>query len=301
VLLFTALFHDAGKPATTHFDAESGHTRSPRHAQIGAEIARRVLRDLGCELTLREEIVSLVRYHGRPPYLLEKGQPEREVITLSWLANNRLLYLFALADYRGRECRSSTRPEDTLHLWKLVAEEQGCFERPYPFANEQARFLYFRERLSSLHYVPREDFRSRVTLVSGLPGAGKDTWLARHRSSLPVVSLDEIRTDLEVEPTENQGGVIQLARERCREYLRAGVDFAFNATNITRQMRQRWTHLFEDYNARIEIIYLEPPVKTILAQNKNRDKSVPESVIWRLIERVEPPNAAEGHEYSLHG
>src|SRR5574341_342579 len=33
-----------------------------------------------------------------PPYLLEKPDPEREVISLSWLVNNRLLYLFAIAD-----------------------------------------------------------------------------------------------------------------------------------------------------------------------------------------------------------
>src|SRR5688572_12797151 len=49
-LLFTALFHDSGKPATTALDPETGRTRSPRHAVVGAEIARRVLRELECDL-----------------------------------------------------------------------------------------------------------------------------------------------------------------------------------------------------------------------------------------------------------
>src|SRR5262245_43500638 len=44
-LLFTALFHDAGKPATTVTDPQTGRTRSPKHALAGVEIARRVLRE----------------------------------------------------------------------------------------------------------------------------------------------------------------------------------------------------------------------------------------------------------------
>jgi putative nucleotidyltransferase with HDIG domain len=98
-LLFTALFHDAGKPATTVLDPETGRTRSPRHALVGAEIARRVLRELECDLVTREEIAALVRFHGRPPFLLEKENPEHEVIAwrsfiwsrpspLSWTRTN---------------------------------------------------------------------------------------------------------------------------------------------------------------------------------------------------------------------
>ena len=120
-LLFTALFHDSGKLATTTLDPETGRRRSPKHALVSTEIARRALRGLGCDLQTREEIASLVRYHGRPPYLLEKQNPEREVISLSWLVSNRLLHLFALADTRGRHAAEMTRPEENLHLWKLVA------------------------------------------------------------------------------------------------------------------------------------------------------------------------------------
>ena len=298
-LLFTALFHDTGKPATTVLDPDTGRTRSPKHALTGTEIARRVLRELECDLVTREEIAALVRFHGRPPFLLEKEKPEHEVISLSWIVNNRLLYLFALADTRGRHAKEMSRPEENLHLWKLVAEERGCFVRPYPFANDHARFLFYRDRLSSLHYTPREDFRSTVTLMSGLPGAGKDAWLARHRPALPVVSLDAIRTELDVDAKDNQGTVIQSAREQCREHLRARRDFAFNATNITRQMRGRWIELFADYSARVEVVYIEPPLQTILMQNKRRTDSVPEKVIERLLEKLEPPTITECHALTI--
>lgn len=295
VLKFTALLHDVAKPLTTEVDSNTGRVTSPKHAVKGEHVARAVLRDLECDLATREEIARLVRYHGRPAFLLEREEPTHEVVRLSWLVNNRLLYLFALADTRGRDTDSMTRPEENLHFWKLMAEEADCWQQPFPFANDQARFQLFRQREPNLHYVPHEEFSCHVTVMSGLPGSGKDSWLARNQPDLPVLSLDDIRGELDVEPTDNQGQVAQLARERCRELLRAGTSFAFNATNTMKQTRGRWLDLFADYNARIEIVYIEPPLAVILDQNKRRNRSVPESVIRELAKKCEPPTWTEAH------
>ena len=295
VLLSTALFHDSGKPLTSQVDPSTGRITSPKHAIRGEHLARTVLRDLGCDLTTREEIARLVRFHGRPAFLLEKPDPAREVVSLSWLVGNKLLYLFALADTRGRTTAQMRRPEETLHLWRMVAQENGCFDRLYPFLNEHARFLYYRQEHPNLHYAPFEDFRCTVTMMSGLPGSGKDTWLAANRPELPVVSLDALRSDLGVGPTDDQGGVIQAAQERCRELLRSGRSFAFNATNLLRQTRRRWIDLFADYGARIEIVYVEPPMTVILDQNRRRGRPVPEEVIRRLADKCEPPTPTECH------
>jgi len=192
-----------------------------------------------------------------------------------------------------------TRPEENLHYWKLQAEELDCFERPYPFVNDHARFSFFCQHQRNLHYVPHEDFSCQVTVMCGLPGSGKDTWLSTHRGELPVVSLDEIRRELGVDPKDNQGDVVQIARERCRQHLRSKTSFAFNATNILKQTRQRWLELFADYNARIEIVYVEPPFDRLLQQNKTRSKSVPEQVIKKLATKYEPPTWTEGHSLIL--
>ncbi|HRI16154.1 MAG TPA: hypothetical protein PLX89_24415 [Verrucomicrobiota bacterium] len=61
---------------------------------------------------------------------MEKEKPEHEVISLSWQVNNRLLYLFALVDTRERHAKEMPRPKEDLHLWKLVAQERGCFAGP---------------------------------------------------------------------------------------------------------------------------------------------------------------------------
>ncbi len=299
VLIFTALMHDVAKPLTTAVDPQTGHIRSPKHAVKGEHIARQVLRDLECDLHTREEIARLVRFHGRPAFLAERADPAHEVAKLSWLVNNRLLYLFALADTRGRTTASMKRPEEDLHFWKLQAEELGCFETPYSFATPHARYTFFHHPEPNLHYTPHEAFSCKVTLMAGLPGAGKDTWIAANRGDLPVIALDDIRRELKVQPTEDQGRVAQLAYERCRELLRQGTSFVHNATSTMRTTRSRWLKLFAQYNAGIEIVYIEPQFETLLRQNKQRQSPVPEKVLRKLAGRCEPPTWLECHHLTI--
>jgi predicted kinase len=295
VLFFTALFHDSGKPMTSQVDPVTSRITSPKHAVKGEHLARSVPRDLGCDFTTREEVARLVRFHGRPAFLQEKPEPSHEVICLFWLVSNKLLYLFALADTRGRTTAEIGRSEEDVHLWRLVAEENGCADRPYPFANDHARFLFYREAKPNPLYVPFEAHRCTVTMMSGLPGSGKDAWLAANLPDLPVVSLDDVRVDLRVDATDDQGEVIQVARRRCRELLRSGRSFAFNATNLLRQTRQRWIDLFAGYEARIEVVYVETPLPVILDRNRRRERPVPEKIVRGLADRCEPPTWTEAH------
>lgn len=299
VLLFTALFHDSAKPLTSQTDPENGRVTSPKHAVKGEFVARNTLRQLRCKLSVREQICRMVRYHGRPAFLLEKESPANEIIRMSWLVENRLLYLFALADTRGRVTQSFSRPEENLHYWKLQAEELNCFRQPYPFANDHARFLFFRNSDPDIHYVPHEEYRCQATLVCGLPGSGKDSWIAKLGGEGPVISLDEVRAQVGCEPTENQGQVIHLAREKCRELLRAEKSFIFNATNTVKQTRSKWIDLFADYGAQIKIVYVEPAIEKLLEQNRSRTQSVPESVVLKLAEKCEPPTWLESHQLEL--
>ena len=298
-LVMTALFHDAAKPLTTAIDPATGHVVSPKHAVKGEVLARSVLREAGCDLATRERIAKLVRYHGRPAFLLERDEPLHEVVWLSWLVSNRLLHLFALADTRGRRTASTDRAESVVNLWQETSEEAGCYAQPYPFANDAVRLAFAHAETPSLHATAAPHARCTVTMLAGPPGAGKDTWLARHHPDLPVVALDELRRELGVDPTDNQGRVVQLGLERSREHLRAGRSFAFNATNLTGQVRRRWTGLFLDYDARVELTYLEPPLRTLRRRNAGRGAAVPESVLHALVEKAEPPTAWEAHEMRL--
>ena len=135
-------------------------------------------------------------------------------------------------------------------------------------------------------------------MMSALPGSGKDTHIARHFPDLPVLSLDDIRRAHRIDPADKKtaGRVIQLGKEQARQYLRDQQDFVFNATNLTRELRGKWTQLFADYRARICISYLEVPWQQLLRQNKQREHSVPETVIRRLLSKLEIPFYDEAHE-----
>lgn len=93
----------------------------------------------------------------------------------------------------------------------------------------------------------------------------------------------------------NQRRVLQAARERAREYLRAEQDFIWNGTNISRNLRAKPLSLFRDYNARTKIVYIETSPTSLLSQNNNRKDMAPCTVIKKLIRKLEPPQDWEAH------
>jgi predicted kinase len=40
-------------------------------------------------------------------------------------------------------------------------------------------------------------------------------------------------------------------------------------------------------------VYLDTPIETVIAQNRGRTRVVPESVIYRFLEKLEPPDETE--------
>ncbi len=131
--------------------------------------------------------------------------------------------------------------------------------------------------------------------MSGLPGAGKDAWLAARRPGLPVVALDDIRDRLELEPGAGGSAVIAAARERARELLRRGEPFAWNATNISRHLRESLVNFLTRYPARVHLVYLEVNAAAQEQRNRARERAVPAAAIERMLGRWAPPSPAEAH------
>lgn len=304
VLFATALLHDICKPDTTKVEAD-GRVRSPGHSVRGVYKARRILAEdpafgpLGTPFEVREQILGLVRWHGLPANFVDKPDPVRALLGARLTTRFDLLALFAEADHRGRIC---TAPEDTLdrvRMFPEYAREVGCWDTPYPFANDHSRFEYFRTVTAhpTLHLF--DDTVCEVTMMAGLPGSGKSTWIATHRPGADVISLDDIREELDVDPTDDQAAVVALAYERARELLRQGRGFVWNATSVSRMLRGKLIDLAAGYRARLRIVYVEPPIPVIRRQNKDRAKVVPESAWNRMFDRLDVPTLAEAHAVEL--
>ena len=292
LLFMAALLHDVAKPVCTRRE-EDGRITSRGHSRRGAIMARAILWRMGVPFAVREQIAALVRWHQSPFHLIERDDAARLAITISQTARCDWLAMLATADATGRVSPDQRRLLENVALFREFCGDLGCLERAYPFASDHSRVRYFRSAGRDPTYLAHDDTRCEVTLLSGLPGAGKDSWLRERRPELPTVSLDALRVELEIAPTDAQGAVIARARELAREYLRAGRDFAWNGTNLSRALREQCLSLFADYRARVRIVYLEVPEARLRRQNRERAGAVPEAVLERLLDRWEVPDLTE--------
>src|SRR5262249_5219057 len=155
------------------------------------------------------------------------------------------------ADVRGRVCSDSAELLERVALFGLFAEELACWDHPRAFASDHSRLRYFRTPGADPDYAAFDDTVCTVTLMAGLPGAGKDTWIREHMTDIPVIALDDIRHELGVGATGNQGEVVMTAKARARDYLRRRQSFIWNATNVIRARRSQLIDLFTAYHARV--------------------------------------------------
>lgn len=300
LMIAAARWHDAGKPAATR--EEEGRITSRGHARKGAMMVRRRFYEAGVDPRVREEIAGLVRAHQIPFHALESDGLFR-VFRASLTCSMCRLAMLAHADNRGRRSRTQTQAAEVIDLFEELCREQDCLETGRSFPSDHSRFLYFRHRGErDPNYQAFDETQCEMLMMAGLPAAGKDTWVAAHCADWPVISLDALRQEMDVDPEDGQGEVVQRARELVREHLRAKRSFVLNATNLSAATRERWINLAADYRARVRIAYIEVPLATLLARNRARPERtrVPERVILGLLEKWEVPELSEAHAVEMY-
>lgn len=298
ILWAAALLHDVEKRSTTVLEPD-GSITSKGHAKKGAMTARYLLyTSIPTPFEIREQICALVRFHGLPLWILEKSNPAKALIEASLQVDTYLLALLAKADVLGRICNDKEELLYKIDLFIALCEENNCWAQARSFPTTNARFIYFQKEEGTPDFVPFDAFGSTVIMMAGLPGSGKNYWVSKYCKAWPVIDLDEIRRKHRIAPTDKSGNgtVIQMAKEMARSYLRRQQNFVWNATNITRQMREQLVSLFATYKAYIKIIYVEVPYRKLIAQNNDRNAVVPNTVIEKLATKLEVPVLSEAHE-----
>jgi predicted kinase len=294
IVFAAALFHDIAKASTTEID-EDGLIHARGHGRKSGAMVRPILQDLNTPFTLREQIISIVELSSLPLWFWERENPQRSVIFASQMVNCNLLALMATAEVGGggRSYHDPQQQLDRIELFSDFCRELDCFDRPFPFPSALSRFIYFSKENGDPYYHAYDDTEFEVILTCGIPGTGKDYWIAHHHPDRAVISLDDIRAELKISPTADQGSVMQRAKDLARQYLQAKVPFIWNATNIIRSNRSGLIRSFASYRASVKIIYLEVPYPRVIAQNRSRDRQVPIDVIDRFRRRMEIPHITE--------
>ena len=288
ILQLAALLHDIAKPQCTV--EENGRIVSPRHAKIGEKVARDLLWDLDFEL--REQICSLVRFHGLPLWSLQKNNPNSEVIASSLRVRNELIYILSKADVLGRICSDADDLLERLEYFKELSIENKCFTQMKGFNNSHSRFQFFAKN-SEFPAQLFDDTEFEIILLSGIPGSGKDT--AAAQIDLPMISLDDLRREMKVKQDDKvgQAHVIQAAYAQAKIYAAKKQSFVWNSTNLTKDLRAKLITILSVYNPKFRIIYVETSRKNV---QHRREADIPKSVLEKMYRLLEMPQLTEAHE-----
>ena len=304
VLFVSALLHDIAKPDTTVIDPVSGRIGQPGHSRRGSVDARLLLWRAGVPFHLREQVCRIIAVHQLPFFALggnRSGQrPEFILHKLSWELPVWMLCAVAEADMRGRTYVGKADVLADIELFRELAAEEGCLHGPRGFADDHTRMQYFRGANVQPDYAVHEPPGSAVTVLSGLPASGKNTWVAQHCPDMPVVSFDDARTELGLKHGENEGAATQFALEKARSFLRRHEPFVWNATHLSAQMRKKTLDLLYAYHAKVRLVYLEQPEREIYRRNGRRDTSLRNADIERMLFKWEVPLPTEAHAVAYH-
>jgi predicted kinase len=294
-LYAAALVHDLGKPRVTRPLEEEGRYSARGHARVGARVVRQLLWRAGVAFPLRERICALVDHHLVPFHAHELEDSERTLRRIGLGVELSQLAILARADARGRSSTLQGELLAGLELFRELSTELSSRGlAPYP--DGWTRFRYFRDPSRSPEAQAFDDSRLEVVVLAGIPGVGKTTWAARELGDRPRVSLDDLRVELKISPTENQGPVAAAARAHAREHLRAERSFVWDATNLSRDLRRQVVDLCDAYHARVRLVYLEVPSEVAARQNRERAGRVPQAAIERMLRRWDLPDLAEAAE-----
>ena len=151
--------------------------------------------------------------------------------------------------------------------------------------------------------MERDGRKVNVYVMIGLPGAGKDTWIA---NNLPdthrVVCRDDIRYELGlcgkddkiVASFNDERLVTGIFNRKLKEYVANGEDVVINNINVRRKYRNDFKRLLSGYNVRWIYVVVEAPD---LDTNKERRKGqMPPEIIDRIAASYEPPTPDEYDE-----
>lgn len=321
ILILAALLHDIAKPITTYTCEETGRVKASKHEDIGLNYLTLKILDLNLPQESVVQILRLVGLHQKPKLLVVKNAPRHEYLLLANDVDYNLIYWLEVADMKGRVCEDLDVQLMYLDEFLRITEEE--LSRPFRYHlstnhskdavkselyyhDKVGRYLLNHGEVQSLDeahlklFAPAKN-HGTFTMLVGISGTGKSTYIQHNYPNHYVVCLDKLRYTINQGPRNKvEGQVIQHAKKLLKYALAYRAQVVFDATNLRQELRAQWLELARDYGALTTIDVLLKPEKQIRLQNKQRSAEVPEEVLTRQIEKLQLPSNNEASVVNFH-
>ena len=140
-----------------------------------------------------------------------------------------------------------------------------------------------------------------LIVLGGLPASGKSTYaeMLVESSIFQRVCPDLIRKAFYGDENIQGDGkrVFETAFHDIKEYGCLGENVVFDATNINANRRKALVKEMRPYFDIIIFKWFDVATAVCLERNRQRERQVPEDVIWRMARTATVPTTEEGFDY----
>jgi predicted kinase len=131
----------------------------------------------------------------------------------------------------------------------------------------------------------------KLVIMAGLPGSGKSTYRAERFSDMAFVDADEIKKTIPGYDPKNPATVHAQSKaiEKSEIYsmFASGTSFVYDttATNVDKVIAM--TKEAQELGYEVTVAYVDVPLHVALERNANRERVVPEEIIYDKFDKIE--------------
>ena len=142
--------------------------------------------------------------------------------------------------------------------------------------------------------------KNTLIILAGISGSGKSTFAKLlEEQGWNITCPDRIRAffygDESIQGDGNK--VFQYAFNNMVEHGKQGYDVIFDATNTTKKARKQVIEKAKPHFDFILCYYFAPDLTQSIANQKKRERQVPNDVLVRQVQQWQTPSIEEGFDY----
>jgi hypothetical protein len=318
VLYWASVLHDVGKTVTSVW--QDNRWRSPGHEKAGLPLAMEILlQQPDVSTDNRRKILDLVRWHGMPLKFSQWQKPLEELKLLGTRTDLRLLAIFGLFDFYGRDCDDRVEVLARMHEFQEISVPQAEFELgQYDELQQIFEGWNLRHKNAAWNAVAMRDVRlleklfastrqaedletrnQTATMVIGAPLSGKSAWIAANHPDRFCIDLAEhgVVNDLSNNSYEFGRKMVEF-KHFLRVYLNRYQHLMLETRHLNEPIRRQVAVILRDMPVRLEYVLIQAGLGTIQSRNLLTPSPLPEDELGRAYSQMELIHPWEAHRIS---